>query len=67
MHILLFGLRRKQGKSRIHMAELLGVHAETYARKERGEIDITLNEAKLISDELESTINEVFPEYFQDK
>lgn len=67
MHILLFGLRRNQGKSRSHMAELLGVHTETYARKERGEIDITLNEAKLISDELESTINEVFPEYFQDK
>lgn len=65
MHIMLFGMRRAHGKSREHMAQLLNVHRETYARKERGEIEFTMEEAQLISKDFGEPMTKVFPEYFE--
>lgn len=46
------------------MADLLGVNKETYLRSERGDRDITLEEAVKIARKFKMTVKEVFPKFF---
>ncbi|OME07904.1 MULTISPECIES: helix-turn-helix domain-containing protein [Paenibacillus] len=46
------------------MADLLGVNKETYLRSERGDRDITLEEAVKIAHKFKMTLEEVFPKFF---
>lgn len=46
------------------MASTIGVSIETYLRSERGERDLTLQEAMKIANKLDMPISEVFPKIF---
>ncbi|WP_438498068.1 helix-turn-helix transcriptional regulator [Paenibacillus sp. IHBB 3054] len=46
------------------MADLLEVNKETYLRSERGDRDITLEEAVKIAQKFNMTLVDVFPKFF---
>lgn len=59
-HRELRAMRARYGLTQHDMAEMLDMHKATYNRKERGMIDFTLSEAKLLADKFKVTIEELF-------
>lgn len=53
-------LRIEKGLSCQDMARLIGVTKATYSKKENGSVKFSLNEAKLVSDKFQKTIEEIF-------
>ncbi|PLS36826.1 XRE family transcriptional regulator [Carnobacterium maltaromaticum] len=64
MHMKLYEARKKSKLTQNDMGITIGVTAQQYGKRERGEMSITLEEAKMISDKLKKPTSEVFPEYF---
>lgn len=58
-------IRKKiKKKSAQEMADVINVSAETYLRVERGDRELTLNEAMRLSNHLNLPISTVFPKIF---
>lgn len=53
-------LRRSQGLSGNDMAQIMGIPAGTYYKKEIGDVKWTISEAKFIADYFKKTIDEIF-------
>lgn len=64
MHMHLYEARKKQKITQADMAEVIGVTAQQYGKRERGEISISLEESHLFSQKLGISIDKLFPEYF---
>jgi len=60
----LYEARKKAKFTQFDMGKVIGVTAQQYGKRERAEMSITLEEAKLLSDALKKPTSEVFPEYF---
>ncbi len=64
MHMRLYEARKKAKLTQLDMGMCIGVTAQQYGKRERGEMSITLEEAKKFSDALKKPTSEIFPEYF---
>lgn len=53
-------LRISKGLSCNQMAQLIGVTKATYSKKENGLVRFSLDEAKIISDKFQETIEHIF-------
>lgn len=60
MYYTLRKTRKEQKKTCEDMAKTIGVQASAYSKKERQEIPITIEEAKIISNELDQPIEKIF-------
>lgn len=60
MYIKLRELRLKHNISGIEMAKLLDITKASYSKKELGSVKFSLNEAKLISDKFNVSIEDIF-------
>lgn len=56
----LYVARREKRLKQKDVAKLLHIHAVTYSRKERGELDFTLNEAFILSDYFNIPLDDLF-------
>lgn len=64
MHMNLYRARKEAQLTQTDMGQFIGVTAQQYGKRERGLMSITLDEAKEFSEQLETPISELFPEYF---
>lgn len=64
MHMNLYKLRKEAGLTQTDLGKVIGVTPQQFGKRERGEMSISLEEAKSISEEIGLSITEVFPEYF---
>ena len=60
MHLTLKQFRLIKGKKQCEMAELLGVHVDTYRKLEEKPENVTVKQAKMISNYLGVSYNEIF-------
>lgn len=56
----LYVARREKRLKQKDLAEILNIHSVTYSRKERGELEFTLNEAFILADYFKVSIEELF-------
>lgn len=56
----LFVARKENKLKQRDIASLLNMHEVTYSRKERGEVDFTLNEAFILADFFKTTVDVLF-------
>jgi DNA-binding XRE family transcriptional regulator/uncharacterized phage-associated protein len=59
-HIAIRKIRKKSGYSQKFIAEKIGVARTTYVQIEKGERDLSLNEAKVLSELLDISLDELF-------
>jgi len=52
--------RRESGLYQREVAEKLGIHKQTYCRKEKGEQDFTIREARMLAQIFNCTLDELF-------
>lgn len=52
--------RVKQGKTQQYMAGIIGININTYCQKENGQSEFLLKEAKIASDDLGESIEDLF-------
>lgn len=64
MYTRLRELRLKNNISGMEMAKLLNITKSSYSKKELGSVKFSLNEAKLISDKFNISIEDIF---FEDR
>lgn len=64
MHMSLYSIRKSKEINQDEMARVIGVSTQQYGKRERGLISITLEEAHLFSQKLDTPIEDLFPEYF---
>ncbi|MBC2368134.1 helix-turn-helix transcriptional regulator [Listeria booriae] len=64
MHKTLLGERKERKLTQDQLAKAVGMKTSYYARRERGEQQFDLNEAKQIADELSISVADLFPEIF---
>lgn len=60
MHFGLFVARKERKLKQKDVARKLGIHRDTYGRKENGVLDFTLSEAFLLAEMFETTVDELF-------
>lgn len=64
MHMNLYQARKHKKMTQTDLGKVIGVTAQQYGKRERGEMSITLEEASEFSNALNKPISELFPEYF---
>lgn len=64
MHINLYKFRKGVKLTQTDLGDVIGVTAQQYGKRERGEMSITLDEASKISNKLNQPMHVLFPEYF---
>lgn len=60
MQLKLLQARKESGETQGDVAKLLGVTTNTYAAKERGEIQFKMNEMFTLAEHYHSTIEDLF-------
>lgn len=64
MHKVLLGERKAKNMTQEEVAKLLGISKSSYARRERGNAQFDLDEAKRLSEILDIKVQDLFPEFF---
>ena len=62
MNHQLYVKRREKGLYQKDVAKKIGIHPQTYFRKERGLMEFTVREARMLAKILDCTIDDLFSE-----
>nr|WP_274310502.1 helix-turn-helix transcriptional regulator [Solibacillus daqui] len=60
MMVNLYVARKEKKLKQSDVARLLNIHAVTYSRKERGDLEFTLSEAFILANFFETTVDSLF-------